>query len=64
MAAPQGEQAELLTWSEGGVCPGVRLEGLGWSARPFGDAPCRGQAQSPAFAPGYSEVAAGVLVFL
>lgn len=45
------------------MCPGLRLEGLGWSARPIGDTPRGGQAQSPAFAPGSPEVAAGVLVF-
>ena len=34
------------------------------SAGPCGGAECRGQAQSPAFAPDSSEVAAGVLIFL
>lgn len=39
----------------------VGLEGwLRRSAHPLGDAVCRGHAQYPAFAPGSSEMAAGV----
>ena len=47
-----------------GACPGVGPRGwLRWSAHPFGGAECRGHAQYPAFAPGSSEVAAGVVFF-
>ena len=41
------------------MCPGVGLEAwLRWSARPFG-VECRGHAQYPAFALGFSELTVG-----
>ena len=54
-----------LIWSEGGVDPGVMLEGFfGWFAHPLDGAVCGVYAQYPVSAPGSSAMAVVFLVFL
>ena len=53
----------FLIWGEGRAVSRIGLEGwLRWFAHPLGSAVCRGHVQYPAFAPGSSKVALGVLI--